>query len=215
MTLQYLLQCYLQAYALQRKWSKKFLIKKSWYPFIVALVLYLAVIVISTSCSTRLRTRPGIYVPLYVFFSFLQAIYCVALNLAIPKMSVKGPAIVSLMSTCICVAFSLYTCCLKDQFTLCRSRVSALLVLAGASGVAYALYSDQVIYVVGGAIYQVLWTLLISLNITGMQRDMKRTEGIYSAFVVQSDFKVLFQACKQRCSREKTTSEEQEQEETK
>ena len=56
---------------MQKEWVKDSLKSVSWYPFAMALALYIGIIGISSACSQRIRRRPAVYVPLYILFSSL------------------------------------------------------------------------------------------------------------------------------------------------
>ena len=68
--------------------------------------------------------------------------------------------LVSAMSLTICVALSLYSCCLKETYQLRWSLVFSMILLLGASGTSIAVYSFKV-DIVPSVLYQVLWSLLI------------------------------------------------------
>ncbi len=52
--------------------------------------------------------------------------------------------VVSIMSLTTCVALSLYSCCLKETYSLLWSQLFALILLMGASGIAVAILTFKI-----------------------------------------------------------------------
>ena len=200
MTLQFMMQTYVQVYIMQKEWLKDLLLSISWYPLAVAFALYTGIIVISSACSQRIRKRPVVYVPLYILFSLLQAVIFVFAGLTIPEMYHRTPMLASAMSLTICVALSLYSCCLKETYQLRWGQGFSMIMLLGTAGTGIAIYRFKV-DVVPSVLHKVLWALMIQVIAIEMQPTLQRTEGIFFAFSMQSNFVQLLSGCKRRCKR--------------
>ena len=96
-------------------------------------------------------------------------------------MPAKGSMIVSAMQACCCVALSLYTCCLKNKFTVLWSHVSFSILLAGALATVVAVYMDNYIYYIAGAITVAIWASNATLNSMTIHDKLRRADGFWAA----------------------------------
>lgn len=187
--LQYVIQTYLCAYLTERD-ALRDLAKDYWYAFFVALAMWLMCIGLASAFGERMRNRPGLHLPLYLFFMIAQmsAFVLAGINF-LPK---KASIIFSAMQACCCLALSLYTCCLKSKFTVVWSHVCFGILLTCALGTAIAVYTDSFIYYIAGAGTVAIWASIVTNNLMAIHDKLCKTDGFYAAMRSQADWSILF-----------------------
>ena len=90
----------------------------------------------------------------------------------------------SLMQMSVCIALSLYTCCLNEHFTILYSHIFFGIVLVCVLGCSIGLYLHHYINFIYVAIYVSIWASFISLNLMALRENLKKNESFYTALIV-------------------------------
>ena len=97
----------------------------------------------------------------------------------------------SVMQLCVCIALSLYSCCLKENFTTLYSHIFCGIFLATALGCSIALYTSNYVIFIAVAVLVSLWTSFIAHNLMAICLTLKNNESFYTALIVQTDLTML------------------------
>ena len=180
---QCVLQTYFSAYFSNRDWFIE-LVKSSFLPWTIGLILLASIYVAMSTLGTKLRNLPGVTIPL--FFVYIAARSLVLVVTTVQFLEDPSPVclMTSLMQMCVCIALSLYSCCMNEHFTTLYSHIFFGIVLASALGCSIALYTDYYLSFIGAASYVVLWASFISHNLMAIHDSLKKSESFYCALIV-------------------------------
>lgn len=188
MALQYVLQTYTCAYISKKPKIREALTSTN-YPLAVAGTIWLFCILVSSIFGSRLRHRPHFYGPLLALLMCAQTtvVLCTGLWMEDFMHVVK----LSIMLASCCIALSLYSCCVKTQFTRLWSHMFFLIILILTTGaeVSYAPrhWAMLLSFTVGVA----LWFSWVTHNTMELIKTVSATESLYAAFIVQTDIAFL------------------------
>ena len=196
MTLQYILQTYSCAYVSKREWVKVWNEDDKMYPIYGALLSWLLSIILTSILSIKLRSKPLVTIPLYVLYSASQTMLFVFIGV---KLASENQAMLtSVMQMSICIALSLYSCCLKEQFTTLYSHIFAGIFLVCAMLTSIALFSQYYICFLCSAACVGLWASFVTHNLMAIHMSMGKNESFYLALLTQTDMTILINKCCKR-----------------
>lgn len=180
---QCVLQTYFSAYFSNRDWFIE-LVKSSFLPWTIGLILLASIYITISTLGTKLRNLPGVTIPL--FFVYIAARSLVLVVTTVQFLEDPSPVclMTSLMQMCVCIALSLYSCCMNEHFTTLYSHIFFGIVLASTLGCSIALYTDYYLSFIGAASYVVLWASFISHNLMAIHDSLKKSESFYCALIV-------------------------------
>ena len=92
MTLQYILQTYSCAYVSKREWVKVWNEDDKMYPIYAALLSWLVSIILTSTLSIKLRSKPFVTIPLYVLYSASQTMLFVFIGV---KLALENQAMLT------------------------------------------------------------------------------------------------------------------------
>lgn len=104
----------------------------------------------------------------------------------------------SIMFASCCTALSLYSCCVKSQFTRQWSHAFFLLILLIVTGCVIGLNLNHCKILLAFSAGTALWCSWVTHNTMELIKTVSATEAIYAAFTVQTDVAFLI---KQGCLR--------------
>ena len=133
-------------------------------------------------------------IPLLLVYSISwSSCVLIASILLFEKATVEISMIFSVMQMSVCMALSLYSCCLKEHFSTGYSHLLYSIFLATALGCSIGLFPDMYITLIGLAVYVALWASFISHNLMALRPTLKQNETFYTALRIQTDFTILIQ----------------------
>ena len=180
---QCVLQTYFSAYFSNRDWFIE-LVESSFLPWVIGIILLAIIYIVMSTLGTKLRALPGVYIPL--FFVYIAVRSLVLVMTAVQFVEDPSPIclMTSLMQMSVCIALSLYSCCMNEYFTTLYSHIFLGIVLASALGCSIALYTDYYMSFIGAASYVALWASFISHNLMAISDSLKKSESFYCALIV-------------------------------
>lgn len=162
MTLQFVLQTYTCAYVK----AKSLELDRTLHMIAIAAAatIWLATVIVSSSCGDRLRAKPCFVITAFLLFSVGQA----STVMLVSDKSYMLAA--SLMQLSICVALALYTCCLRENFTVLYSHIFFGIFLCVALGMTFVLNYDHEFWIsILIALGTSLWGSFIANNLIAIK----------------------------------------------
>ena len=161
---QCVLQTYFSAYFSNRDWFIE-LVESSFLPWAISLLLLAIIYATMSTLGTKLRNLPGVTIPLFFVYIVTRSLVLVITTVQFLDDPSPVCLMTSLMQMCVCIALSLYSCCMNEHFTTLYSHIFFGIMLAPALGCSIALYLDYYMSFIGAAIYVAIWASFISHNL--------------------------------------------------
>jgi len=97
----------------------------------------------------------------------------------------------SIMQLTCCVALSLYSCCVKKEFTRIWSHIFVGMMLLCSVGVCIALHPKHFVFFLVSGLGVAVWVTFVMHNTMALIKEVKSTESYYAALIVQTDVAML------------------------
>ena len=180
---QCVLQTYFSAYLQNRDWLVD-LVESSFVPWAISLLLIAIIYITMSVFGTKLRTLPGVTIPLFFVYIVIRSLFIVIT--AVQLLEDPGPVclMTSVMQMSVCISLSLYSCCMNENFTTLYSHIFFGIVLACTLGCSIALYIDYYLSFIVAASYVTIWASFISHNLMAIHDTLKKNESFYCALIV-------------------------------
>ena len=157
---------------------------------------WLACILLCSLLGEKLRGSCCTYTLLFLLLIIAEGATMVFLSLSL--MPGRSAMVTSAMMACCCCALSFYACLFKTQFTVLWSHISFVILLSGALCTAAAIYSDNRVFHIAGAVLIALRSSFVVHNLIAIHDTLKADESFFAALRVQADWTIL---CRKRCQR--------------
>ena len=116
-TLQYIVQTNLVKLFSEKNWFIDS-VNSSIIPFLASCALLFLVFILSSTFSAKLRSLPAMSIPLLLLYSISWSCFVlIGSILLFEKAAMQVSMIASVMQMSVCMALSLYACCLKEHFS--------------------------------------------------------------------------------------------------
>lgn len=114
----------------------------------------------------------------------------------------------SIMQMTVCIALSLYSCCLKENLTTLYSHIFTGICILCALGTTIGLEPEHYIFCLVSCVFVSIWASFVIHNLIAIHKQLKKETSFYAALTVQTDLTILLKA---HCIKKRLAKDEQEQ----